>query len=403
VFEKEKEVGGLCRSKIKDGFIFDYAGHLLHFRQKRIYLWIKEFFKGDLIKHKRKSSIYIFKKFIPYPFQANLFGLPFLVIRDCLLGFLKTYDDFKKEISFLAWIKKKFGDGISRYFMIPYNEKFWSFPLQKISCNWVERFVPVLNTEEVLQGAIKKNEADFGYNIFFWYPKVGGIQRLALLISSHIKNIYTSSELVRLDIKKKKLYFKDGSIKGYDILVSTIPLVELLNILEGAPLSLKEASLKLRWTSIFNLNLGIKKVYNPKYHWIYFPEKKYTFYRLGFPSNFSPNNTPKGSFSLYTEVSYLPDKKIDKENLASKIIDELLYIGIIKKRNDILVKDITDIKYGYVIYDFQHKNLTSKIINFLKTKDIYSIGRYGSWSYMTMEDSLYDGEVTAKEILNKLC
>ncbi|MCM8799269.1 MAG: FAD-dependent oxidoreductase, partial [Candidatus Omnitrophica bacterium] len=42
VFEKEKEVGGLCRSKIKDGFIFDYAGHLLHFRQKRIYLWIKE-------------------------------------------------------------------------------------------------------------------------------------------------------------------------------------------------------------------------------------------------------------------------------------------------------------------------------------------------------------------------
>ena len=28
VFEKESEVGGLCRSKTKGGFNFDYDGHL---------------------------------------------------------------------------------------------------------------------------------------------------------------------------------------------------------------------------------------------------------------------------------------------------------------------------------------------------------------------------------------
>ncbi len=32
VFEKESEVGGLCRSRQIDGFTFDCAGHLLHFK-----------------------------------------------------------------------------------------------------------------------------------------------------------------------------------------------------------------------------------------------------------------------------------------------------------------------------------------------------------------------------------
>ena len=36
ILEREREVGGLCRSYVKDGFTFDYTGHLLHFRQMAI-------------------------------------------------------------------------------------------------------------------------------------------------------------------------------------------------------------------------------------------------------------------------------------------------------------------------------------------------------------------------------
>ncbi len=34
ICEKEGEVGGLCRSYEKDGFTFDYTGHLLHLRNE---------------------------------------------------------------------------------------------------------------------------------------------------------------------------------------------------------------------------------------------------------------------------------------------------------------------------------------------------------------------------------
>ncbi|MFH1288587.1 MAG: NAD(P)-binding protein [bacterium] len=33
IFEKEDEVGGLCRSHIVNGFSFDYTGHLLFFKK----------------------------------------------------------------------------------------------------------------------------------------------------------------------------------------------------------------------------------------------------------------------------------------------------------------------------------------------------------------------------------
>jgi len=41
VFEKEPEVGGLCRSKKILGFTFDYDGHLLHFKSRQAFNFVK--------------------------------------------------------------------------------------------------------------------------------------------------------------------------------------------------------------------------------------------------------------------------------------------------------------------------------------------------------------------------
>jgi len=49
IFEKEKEVGGLCRSKQINGFIFDYDGHLLHFRNKYVLALVKRLLKDNIV------------------------------------------------------------------------------------------------------------------------------------------------------------------------------------------------------------------------------------------------------------------------------------------------------------------------------------------------------------------
>ena len=83
IFEKESAVGGLCRSIYQDGFTFDYTGHLLHLREDYAKKLIKKLLKKNYQTHKRNSWIYSKGVFTRYPFQANTYGLPIDVIRQC--------------------------------------------------------------------------------------------------------------------------------------------------------------------------------------------------------------------------------------------------------------------------------------------------------------------------------
>jgi len=39
-------------------------------------------------------------------------------------------------------------------------------------------------------------------------------------------------------------------------------------------------------------------------HWVYVPEKRYPFYRVGFYSNVAPGIVPAGHFSVYVELAW---------------------------------------------------------------------------------------------------
>ncbi len=92
IFEKEKEAGGLCRSYTKNGFTFDYTGHLLHTRQDYTRGLMKQLMPGRLSAHRRRASICAQGVLTPYPFQANLYKLPREVIKECLVGFCKAME-----------------------------------------------------------------------------------------------------------------------------------------------------------------------------------------------------------------------------------------------------------------------------------------------------------------------
>jgi protoporphyrinogen oxidase len=154
IFEREGEVGGLCRSASQDGFTFDYTGHLLHISQPYTQKLLNDLLPDLLIRHRRKSGIYFKGSYVPFPFQANLWALPKEIARECLIEFIRAFcEETKGGDDFLNWIYQSFGPGIAKYFMIPYNEKLWRVPLDEISLEWVERFVPCPTLDEVVDGA----------------------------------------------------------------------------------------------------------------------------------------------------------------------------------------------------------------------------------------------------------
>ena len=86
VLEADAAPGGLCRSRTVDGFVFDYTGHLLHVRDPRAEALLDELWPGVFEVVERRAAIRTRGVTLPFPFQANLHGLPPEVVADCILG-----------------------------------------------------------------------------------------------------------------------------------------------------------------------------------------------------------------------------------------------------------------------------------------------------------------------------
>ena len=400
IFEKEPSVGGLCRSKRIKGFIFDYDGHLLHFRNKYTLQLVKKLFKGNLVSHDRSAWINSFGIFSRYPFQANLRALPAPIAKECLFEFLKASQSQrgKTPVNFLKWINTFFGKGISRHFMIPYNEKFWTVPLNEMTCAWTGSFIPQPRPSEVIEGFFTENKHRFGYNATFWYPRQAGIEQLPRAFEQQLCNVSKNCRISAIDLGKKELSIAGKEKVKFDILISTMPLPELAKIIRPLPANILEMFRKLRWNSIFNLNLGIEGDCQEGKHWVYFPHKDTVFFRVGFFHNFSNNIVPCGKSAIYTEVAYSKNSPINKNKIVPRIINELKSCGVLGKKNKVNVLDINDIKYGYPIYDKHYSRATEAIREFLLRNNIIACGRYGSWQYMSMEDTILDGKRVADKI-----
>ena len=89
VLEAEQTPGGLCRSRERDGFLFDYTGHLLHLRNEKIISLVEELLPGKLETIARKASIRSHGADLAFPFQANLHGLPREIVADCVVSFVE--------------------------------------------------------------------------------------------------------------------------------------------------------------------------------------------------------------------------------------------------------------------------------------------------------------------------
>jgi protoporphyrinogen oxidase len=399
IFEQAETPGGLCRSTKVDGFTFDYTGHLLHINDPQLKQLLINILPCQLLRINRNAAIYYKRRYLPYPFQANTFGLPKQIVFDCVMGFIKTHMNRKApqhRTSFKDWVLQTFGDGFAKHFFIPYNQKLWQMDLKKLTSDWVSWSIPRPTIQEVVQGALGIQNTGMGYNASFLFPQKGGIGILPDAMSKHVRNMNLKKKLISVNLTKKRLNFDDGEVVSYDTLISTIPLPQLLRKIEDLADLWTGMDTKLRFVSVQNLNIGINRKRTSDFHWIYFPEPEFPFYRVGFYSNFSPSMAPKKASSMYIEISSTPQNKKNQDTLMEESIDALQGCGILNKGDRIVATNYANIEYAYVVYDIFRQKKLSDILHYLKKHQVLSIGRFGAWTYSSMEDALKQGRETAR-------
>lgn len=397
IFEKSSVTGGLCGSVQDAGFTFDYSGHFLHLKNQATIRFFSDIMGPALREIERKAVISIAGKLVPYPFQANLYYLPDKLRAECLDGIRKRSGHVPPpESPFLDWSYATFGAGITRLFMKPYNEKLWTVSGKRLRADWVAPFVPQPSAKELVEGASKPTSRRFGYNATFRYPGHGGCGAIiSALERGCVGRVHTGADVKRVDPARRTVEFSTGAKIHYDHLINTMPLPQLIRCMTGVPSNIRAAASVLDWNSVICLNIAFKTSRNAREiaegnHWVYFPEKKYPFYRCGMYTSVTPSAAPKGYVTMYVEISHRPGKTPDTSRCLAETIAGLRHAGIITDAEEFTNACVLPIPYAYVIYDNKRTAAVSTLQAFLLQKGIYSIGRYGAWEYSFMERSVLD-------------
>lgn len=401
LFEKEESLGGLCGSITQDGFTFDYTGHLLHINDPYMRSFIAKTVGFDHFNViSRQAFIYSYDRYTPYPYQINLQTLPTAVIAECIQGYVQRWAHIKKPRHFLDWVLKHFGPGFAKHFFVPYQSKIFAYDLTKITASWTGRFVPDTSLEQIIDGIQGVTKNDAGYNAQFFYPKHGGIVSWIAKFAQQIHNeIFYTYKAVKIDLANKTIIFANGQTQSYKVLINTLPLDQFVDMLYGSSSrTYNTAADKLLCNSVLNINLGFSRNDISNKHWIYFPEKKYPFYRFGFPHNFSAQAVPPGCSSLYAEVAYINRSASWKKKKASDVIAQICTLLDIDT-HEIITTKILDMPYAYVIYDHWREKHLPKLLHALEQDKLYCIGRYGAWKYSSMQEAILEGKQIAQRLL----
>ncbi|NDC79706.1 MAG: amine oxidase [Verrucomicrobia bacterium] len=409
LLEKEAEPGGVVRTHVRgDGFLCDGTGHWLHLRNPGMRALVEKLLPGQLIEYERKAVIHLQGKFTPFPFQANTAGLPAQTVLDCLLGLLQARhpEDFGRTApsapprNFRESLERMFGEGICRHFMIPYNEKLLGVKLEEISTDYADRFIPKPSLEDVIKGALGFSRESLGYNAKFVYPREEGISALPKALARALPTPprYQTS-VTKIHLGSQTAVLASGEKVSFRHLLNTMPLVDFLRLVEDLSPKGREAAARLRAATVHYYDIGVRGQGTPRshYHWVYFPEPDFIFYRVGSYSAVHPSAAPPGCRSYYVEMSGGVDPWLKKPaELQARVLQDLRKAEILSGGDEILFMELCRIPHAYVLFDPHYLTSRQIVEEELASHGVKIAGRWGGWNYGGMEDALLEGQAAAE-------
>ena len=396
IIEKEATVGGYCRTTLKDGFVWDYAGHFFHFGTEEFRKRFLDAIASDEMVNREKCTKIIYKdELVDYPFQKNIHQLPKEEFIDCLYD-LFTKSEKESYDNFLDMLYGKFGKSIVEKFLRPYNEKLYATDLSELDVDAMGRFFPYADKEDIIRNM--RENVDSSYNNSFLYPKKGAQVIIDILCKQlDAANIRLNTSLISFDRAAKTARLSSGETVHYEYLISTIPLNVFVDVLaKDAP----ELGGRLSYNKVLVFNLGFnKKSSFDKEHWLYIPDKSCNYYRAGFYDNILGQD----KLSMYIEIGYpkyaeITDAEIERQ--LALTLENLKLQGIIDDSFKLEAYETIVMDPAYVHINAETNKMITAYFAELKKDNIFCIGRYGAWTYCSMEDCMISAKELAAELKN---
>jgi protoporphyrinogen oxidase len=401
VFEAEETPGGICSSYYvrpnsshrlgvvpEDGEAYRFeigGGHWIFGGDPVVSRFIRSL--TPVKSYPRLSSVFFpeMDLYVPYPLQNHLSYLPQELRVKALTEMLTTPKGNARTMS--DSLEQSFGETLTEMFFGPFHELYTAGLWNRIAPQ--DGYKTPVDAALAIRGASERTPA-VGYNSTFLYPE-RGLNTLSLELAERC-DIHYDKRVIRIDTHRKEVAFANGSTINYGSLISTLPLNKMLFLTD-----LKVEQEADPYTSVLVLNLGATRGSKcPPDHWIYLPNTRAGFHRVGFYDNVDSSFLPRSSqgtnqrVSIYVERASSGGEKPAEEEIqayADAVVRELQDWQFIK---EVEVVDPTWIDVAYT-WSWPGSQWRAKALKRLEENDILMMGRYAKWSFQGIADSIRDG------------
>ena len=419
VIEKEEHIGGQAWTFKHNGFLLDLGPHKIFSNIDYVMEILHDLLREDLIEREKKSRILVNGKYINFPVKPKE-----------MLTVLRPWQGVKVISSFLVtlllsgrknvevnnyedWMIKHFGRVMYEMFVRPTTEKIWG-ESHSLGVELAETRIRVPNIKEMFKEVILRIKPDRLVNApTFFYPKYGigmipdkmfaKLEELGGTLKCGLYPVSIKTD----DGQISSIKWSDGSydnIGKQDIVISTIPKLDFIDILDTTPDENTSIALEsLRERSIILVYVIVNKRSVTEDNWIFFPEKEIVFNRLFEQKNCSPSMCPEDKTILCLEVTcHLDDPvwRASVSELYDRVVDNLKTVGLVEP-SEIADHFLVKLPHAYPILDIYYKGNLETVMGFFdKFENLYSIGRQGGSIYGGVPDCMDMGFITAEFIIS---
>lgn len=400
ILEKSREVGGLCRSIEFGGGVFDIGGHSFHSPHPEVSALVERLMQGRWHTQRRDARIFFDGGLIDYPFQSHFDQIADPAVVAACRESLPDAQAAATAENFEDWIVERFGAGVARHFMLPYNRKLWARDLRRMSCDWVQERIADAGPDGALKTELTRQPLQSDSQVA--YPADGGFVELFRAMASRCGTLEFGQEICDIDPQARTARAVSGAAWNWDRLVSTMPLPALLRAIRDCPPDLIAAADRLEYVSLKILLALIGKPLGDEPQRVYVADPQAPPHKIAFNHASSPSLRRRPTHAIMCEIAHSPEKPPPTDaDLERTTLDWLVESRLVASHGDVVDARLVDVDYGYPVYTHDRPAIVQRIRAYLEPLGVFTIGRFGGWEYVNSDACIWQATRLAGRLTDR--
>ena len=403
VLEAERQVGGLAKTVVRDGYRFDLGGHRFFTKSAEVDALWHELMGEELLTRPRLSRIYWNGRFLDYPLRAPdvIRKLGSVELTRVLLSYLSARMGRRgAERTLEEWVVNRFGRRLFELFFESYTEKVWGVAPSEIRAEWAAQRIRGLSLAAAARTALLGNGGDRVKSLIseFKYPRLGPGQMWEAMAAE----IERLGGQVRLGAPVRRIAMQAGRAAAIEAggetlrpgaVISSLPLRTIVGLVEGPPPTpVVESALGLRYRDFLTVALVLDGADIFPDNWVYVHEPAVRVGRIQGYRSWSAAMVPDPSKTCVgleyfcfsgDDLWTMEDDALVK--LAARELEELGLAAQGRVERGFVVR----VPKAYPVYDADYAERVTTIRGWLeRIENLQQVGRNGLHRYNNSDHSM---------------